>query len=422
MADLPSRLLIAGASARAAATLSGVEDLHTCDLFADHDLCQVAKADRIPGSSFPHGFLDWAAQKQVADSCWMYTGGLENHPDLVNAISAHHELLGCRGEVLAAVRDPLRMTDVINGARIDQVKSPAVSLRPDLSPTSGGYSNRVVRKPRSSCGGLGILELVGQSPDSDAEDQSYYYQEFVEGVPQAGLFLANGEECRLLGVTRSWVNRHDVASNCEQLFRYGGSLGPLDLHDPNSGVGGQLEGGTWLRLGELLSKQFEMRGLFGVDAIVTRDGTIAPLEINPRFTASMELLPPIEERTIVDWHIATCRTGALPDQESCLRKSGQGRARSTMAGKGILYAPQIAESAKPVEWNDQLRKRLANVAATHDATLADLPVDGVVIAGGSPMLTVLVHGDDPDKIRTRLSWSSGQLFELIWKCVSSPRL
>ena len=404
--DLPSRLVIVGASARAAATLSGVKDLHTCDLFADHDLCQVANADRIPGDSFPHGFEDWTATKKVAGPCdqdsggsrgsgWMYTGGLENYPDLVDRISTHHELLGCSGDILNAVRDPLLVSEVINQARMDRVQSPPVSMLPFES------SDRVLRKPLKSCGGLGIQEVAKHDPKLDVRDQTHYYQQSVEGVPHAGLFLANGKKCRLLGVTRSWVDHSG-----RNAFRYGGSVGPIRLDEKN-------DGDSWLRLGLLLSKQFEIRGLFGVDAIVTTSGEIAPLEINPRFTASMELLPKIEERTVVEWHIATCRTGVLPSQNSCRKNPDQG-----MAGKGILYAPEFDQSGEPIqliEWTDELRQRLSSVAANNDATLADLPANGETISGGHPMLTVLVHGDDPKPIQSRLSWSRGQLFDLIWK-------
>ncbi len=446
MTNLPSRLHIVGASARAAATLSGVADLHTCDLFADHDLCQVANADKIPGTSFPHEFLRWAVSKGVAGACghdpvrsassWMYTGGLENHPGLVDAISDHHQLAGCSGEVLAAVRDPFRLAQFVADARIDGVRSPVISWDPETLfnlPQASRQSIRVLRKPLKSCGGLGIQKVeAGAEVDDDEavvevddeakflEEPTLYYQQFVEGVPQAGLFLASDDDCRLLGVTRSWVN----ASGGDP-FRYEGSLGPLRIDERNA-ADQNGNGDTWLRwlrLGQALSKQFGMRGLFGVDAIVTADYEIVPLEVNPRFTASMELLPLIEDRTVVEWHLATCRTGVLPDQQSCLAarfpETEQGRPGRPFVGKGILYAPASSELVGSIEWNDNLRQRLIEIATANDATLADLPVNGETICPGSPIMTVLTRGDDPEKIRTALSWSPGQLFDLIWQATVS---
>ena len=135
-----------------------------------------------------------------------------------------------------------------------------------------------------------------------------------------------------------------------------------------------------------------------------------PLEVNPRFTASMELLPEIEGRTAVEWHVAACRWGEIPCHNFCT-----GGTNLTLHAKGILYAPNR------LNVTNKIRERA--ILAANDAKLADLPVDGCLIQSGQPMLTVKISGDSANTMRRQLSWLPGELFHSIWQAASAcPRL
>src|SRR5438105_1796271 len=97
-------LIIVGASARAAAhsaLRAGFAPL-ACDLFADVDLERACPAVCV--KDYPRGLVPAAARYPAAP--WLYTGGLENHPDLVDEIASQRPLLGVAGDGLRAVRDP----------------------------------------------------------------------------------------------------------------------------------------------------------------------------------------------------------------------------------------------------------------------------------------------------------------------------
>ena len=99
-------LLIVGASGRAAAAsaIRAGYDPFVIDLFADadtHRLCPVLKCDP---AVYPHGFIPLA--EKAPASPWMYTGGLENYPEVVEAISQRRELIGFGSEDLRRMRDP----------------------------------------------------------------------------------------------------------------------------------------------------------------------------------------------------------------------------------------------------------------------------------------------------------------------------
>src|SRR4051812_15417928 len=81
-------LLLLGASVRAAAWSAlrgGLVQPWCIDLFADADLQRACTARTIPPTDYPHDFL--AAARQAPPGPWLYTGALENYPDLIAAIT-----------------------------------------------------------------------------------------------------------------------------------------------------------------------------------------------------------------------------------------------------------------------------------------------------------------------------------------------
>src|SRR5215472_7164950 len=103
-ATAPQPVLILGASTRAAAQSAIRAGLvPVCgDQFADADLRAIARVIEI--ADYPRGAV--RAAHQVPGCPWMYTGGWENHPRLVGALSAARPLWGNGAEVLGRVRSP----------------------------------------------------------------------------------------------------------------------------------------------------------------------------------------------------------------------------------------------------------------------------------------------------------------------------
>ena len=82
-------------------------------------------------------------------AAWMYAGGLENEPDLIERLAAVRPLLGNRGEVLRRVRDPwaLRRVVLSSGFSLPEIRRSPAGL-----PSDGSW---VVKQFRS-CGGQGV--------------------------------------------------------------------------------------------------------------------------------------------------------------------------------------------------------------------------------------------------------------------------
>src|SRR5215470_4944989 len=97
-------LRILGASARAAAFSALRAGLRPCciDLFADRDLQNRCPVDRLIGR-YPHSFLDH--RDAAPPGPWMYTGGLENWPQLVRRLTDRRILWGNSAATLRRARD-----------------------------------------------------------------------------------------------------------------------------------------------------------------------------------------------------------------------------------------------------------------------------------------------------------------------------
>jgi predicted ATP-grasp superfamily ATP-dependent carboligase len=145
-------------------------------------------------------------------------------------------------------------------------------------------------------------------------------------------------------------------------------------------------------LGDTLARAFGLVGLFGVDLIL-RDGLPWPVEINPRYTASVEVLELALGRALLTEHRRACEStgpwaGVTPDSPA--------PSRHRVVGKVILFA---TERCRFPDLN-------LGPAATADAfqvpRFGDIPRAGTVIEEGWPVMTLFASGTDPATCQSRL--------------------
>jgi uncharacterized protein len=357
-------LLILGASVRAAAqsaVRSGYQPI--CgDLFADADLPNAAVGQ--VARRFPGDLLRIAEQSPPAP--WMYAGGLENYPRLVERVSRRRELLGTTADALRRVRDPFDLSQVIErgGLSFPECREESNGLPPD-----GSW----LQKSWRSSGGLRIQPWHGETRPQRGRD--CYYQRRIEGTSASAVYLAASGSARLLGITEQLLTGSDRLP-----FQYAGSIGPIDL--PPS------QYGRIVALGELLSRQFDLRGLFGIDLVIADDDVWA-IEINPRYTASIEVLERALGFNAIDLHIDACRDERLPAFGL--------RQRRTYCGKLILYAEH--RQLVTVGMVDALRQR--NQGGPWPQ-VADIPRAGTRLSPGHPAFTVFATAGDLTALRVDL--------------------
>ncbi len=379
------QLAIVGASVRSAADSAlraGLRPL-AADLFADSDLQQVCSATRI--AQYPHDFLDWLEQTECDG--WLYTGALENYPELVDTMAARRPLLGNGGTVLREVRSPLRLAEVLREAGLPFPDTHAFSQindfpqRPGVATPgrfTGKYeSGQFLWKTGRGSSGAGVWHLEDAKP---ASGDSLFLQRRIDGISYSALFVGNGNESILLGVTRQLVGERWTRAAPMQ---YCGSIMPHPL--PSANLQQQIA-----KIGNVLSATFGLLGLFGVDMIL--DGSKAwTIEVNPRYTASVELIERATGVQAIAWHIAACRDGKLPSEIHGQKNS------TAIYGKVILFAKQTTTITEGfTHWAFEL----AHHAAWPDA--ADIPAPDRVIAARQPIVTLFATGNSAADVEARL--------------------
>jgi predicted ATP-grasp superfamily ATP-dependent carboligase len=355
-------LLIFGASARAAAGSALRAGLlpWCADLFGDQDLQVRCPSLRVPGGEYPDIFLE-LVDREVSGP-WMYVGGLENRPWLIRAMAQRRLLWGNDQAVLKRSRSPQAVASLLEKANV-----PCPVVRRKLG--KGDESRQWLVKPLHSAGGVGIRVWAGGRQRSPGRD--VYFQEYLEGEACAALYANDGRQVHLLGVTRQLVGEAWLHA---APFRYCGSIGPLplspDVDRAFVGLGSALVGGCGLR------------GLFGVDCVL-RDGVPWPVEVNPRYTASVEVLEYATGIAAVDLH----RRAFDPAVPFVARHAPARQAPSI--GKAILFACAALNFPPDGPWLPAVR---TPGPVEELPAFADIPRPGEPIKAGRPILTFFARG------------------------------
>ncbi|MEX2142153.1 MAG: ATP-grasp domain-containing protein [Pirellulales bacterium] len=404
-------LTIVGASARAAAFSARAAGFEPwcADLFADVDLQAVSTVERV--DDYPQGLPELLHASPAEP--WMYTGALENHPDLIDELARLRPLYGNDGGALRRARDPILWSRALAELGLP---APRASLSALELPRNGSW----MRKPLRSANGQGVslwtAEVAARA--SRADPDHWYFQERIAGIPIAAIFVAAEGEAAILGVTQQLVGgdwaaalsviagENDLHRPCENRaatnfsdapFRYTGSLGPLVLEDQHYR--------TIKRIGSALARECGLVGLFGVDAILNAQN-VWPVEINPRYTASIEVLErasAVRTQTrrphrllSIEWHEAACCFQQLPPP--------LGQSAETTAGKLIYYARRDGLfSRAAAQW--AVERNLAQSRPT----VADIPAAGTPFRQGQPVLTLLADGPSAASVCAELSRAAEEL-------------
>ena len=343
-----TRVLIAGVATRGfaqSAVRAGYEVI-AVDGFGDLDLRACARAVVVAraGERFSVRAALAAARDLPRDAV-SYVGSFENHPRAVAALAARGQLWGNAPAVLRRVRDPARLVRALasRGFAVPAVRRAA----------PGDSSGRWLVKPRSSGGGSGVARWRG-----GGIPRGSYLQAHLPGVPGSIVFAANGRRAVPLGVSHALAGERRFGAAG---FRYCGSiLAPAGSR--------HLAHAT--RLSAAVTELFGLVGVNGLD-FVTVDGTPQAIEVNPRYTASMELVERAHGLSIFGIHARAC-AGELPDFDLA------GSRLPGVFGKAVVYARRDVMPEHTHHWLD-------------DADLGDVPPSGEWIARGRPICTIFAR-------------------------------
>ena len=206
----------------------------------------------------------------------------------------------------------------------------------------------------------------GRGEPGERLPRGAYLQELVEGVPGSITFVADGRRAVPLGLSLQLVGETVFGGSG---FRYCGSVlcgGPEPLFPQEAELAAAAEA-----LAAAATEAFGLRGVNGID-FVARAGVPWPIEVNPRYTASMELVERTHGVSVFALH-ADGSAGRLP-------ASGPfGRPAARVAGKAIVYARSEMTMGHLRRW-------------WTDPNVRDVPHPGERIVRGQPICTVFADG------------------------------
>jgi predicted ATP-grasp superfamily ATP-dependent carboligase len=359
------------------------------DAFGDLDQHPAVRAVSLPrdvGVPFTVDAVVRAAGRIETDVV-AYLSPFENHPGAVERLARGRTLWGNGASVLRRVRRP------------GVVSRPAGVSSPD----------RWLVKPRASGGGHGI---EWWSPGNPVPAGSHV-EPFIDGEPGSIVFVAAGRAIVPLGLTRQLVG--DAAFGATG-FRYCGSilhvipsaardrLGVIpsaarDRDPPDRGLSQLFDSALHVARGVVT--EFDLVGVNCID-FIARDGIAMPIEINPRWSASMELVERAHGVSVFGVHAAACAASELPTFDLT-----RGDTDTAVTGKAIVFARHDVICGDTAAW-------------LGDTTVRDVPHPGEHIPAGRPVCTVFASSRDADSCHAALIARANRLYETLESWASVP--
>jgi predicted ATP-grasp superfamily ATP-dependent carboligase len=383
-----TRVLVAGISTRAAAESAANAgfDVVAIDAFGDLDQHPSARSLVLPRDDGAPFTAQAAAEslRDIAADAVVYLSPFENHLRAIDALTsgpstalrASRALWGNAPDALRRVRDPFLLAGALR-RRGFATPLTRVDVPGDLA-----RSKEWLVKPFRSGGGHGVRPWTPDTPVSPG----CFAQERIDGVPVSAVFVAAGGRAVPLGISRQLIG--DAAFGASG-YRYCGNV--LASADDNLFTDRVVE--SLIAIARAVTEQFGLIGLNGIDCIVSDDVPYA-IEVNPRWTSSMELVERQYGVSMFGVHATACAERVLPDFDL----SSARRIRS-MLGKAIVFARENAVAGDTRAW-------------LGDETVRDIPKPGERLMKGQPICTVFAEAADIDACIARLTARAESILSL----------
>jgi predicted ATP-grasp superfamily ATP-dependent carboligase len=372
------RVLVAGVSARAIAESAARAgfDVTAVDAFADRDQHPAVRAWSV-SRDFHLAFSATTtarAARTIACDAVAFTSPFENHVRAVETLARGRRLWGNAPSVLRAVRDPIRLATTL---RRHGIAAPAVRIGP-------AARGQWLVKPFASGGGHRVQRWRGGA----RLPRGRYLQQFLDGIPGSIVFVSARRRAVTLGMSRQLVGDRRFGSSA---FRYCGSiLAPTgDLQFTRGGR--VLQSAS--AIAAIVAREFDLVGLNAID-FITRDGVVHPIEVNPRWSASMELVERAFGVGTFSVHAQACVDGVLPRFDLC----DAFRQLSRAVGKAIVFAREDLVAGDTSGWLSR-------------GDVRDVPSPGDRIRAGHPICTVFADGRDSQECEAGLVSAANWIYD-----------
>jgi len=357
-------IILAGASVRPithSAAQSGFETL-AIDFFGDLDCCGEVVTPHDHGLPPSTGSLLEIA-RGIDCSGLIYGAGPENHGPALQHWEERGLLLGNGPSTLAHARDPYLLRETLGqiGVEMPEFHSAEKPLVPGnrlLKPLFRGGGHGIIKLPECTTKARRVLSKLERP-------ERYIVQEQLEGTPGSVTFLADGRRALVVG-TSAQLTQGERSS-----FSYLGNIVPLPQPYPAFW-------GGMAKIASHLTAAFGLKGLGTLDFILA-PSSVMVLELNPRWSGSVELIESWLGQSLFQAHLEAC-AGKLPDPAKWEKMISERPVR--FYSKKIIYA----------RTSFIVRNYYGGWQPLYDRGIRDIPKPGCQTREGEPICTVLAQG------------------------------
>jgi predicted ATP-grasp superfamily ATP-dependent carboligase len=313
--------------------------VRVADCFGDEDLLPLCdQYIPLPSLALVNGstILNILTQLSRGERCFLICGtGIERFYSILNELPSHIQHLGNCAETFSQLRQPSVFFSLLKQHHIPY---PKTVYEPPLQ-------NNYLMKVANSYGGRGVSR-----PPVKTADETVYFQQYIDGESGSVTFVANGKHAYIMAINLQRHNDQFVLTEIQQPHPRAASLKE-----------------KLVTIVQKLAKATALVGLNSLDFIVDKQGQLYVLEVNPRISASVELLLMPD---IITLHTQACMTHQL---EATLPV---GTSTRTLR---YLFAEQNLIIAKGADWHE----------GTHD-----IPHPGTQIKANEPICTLFVESEN----------------------------
>lgn len=376
-----------GASCRAAAQSAkraGASKVYAWDDFLDADLAHVASVAPLS---------DWEQDQtgssiDLHDCCMVLCGGMENKPELVDRLIQLGVRCGANGDALRKLRSCENWKHWAEASKIawPPTYGPFDSSSPEIA-TLGTNDHQKLSwliKPAHGAGGIHVRPLASdhsfEATNADpSKTARWLVQKYIAGKSLGVTYCSDRLSTQLVGIARG-IDARELEAPLPFIYR-----GNIAAQLVSQRAYESLEA-----FGHLVAKQTGLLGLWQADFQLDFDGKLWLLEINPRWSASMELHETLQGFSWMKKHLEILRS----PEEVFVHDTDQRRVSDGQIAKGIIYAPRdlnLSDDQIARLWQARWEGTLAELEQA-PFRVADIPqpvLDGLAIPEGMPIATVL---------------------------------
>jgi len=304
-------ILSAFSTRAAAASFSASKDLkiYSFDYFGDLDLKEIVDYSfslKEKNHNFKTEILFTAIKKflnqnQNQEYNFVYASDWDNHPELLYKLEKikNLKIRGNSAAIISKLNKKKNFKNVFKLAEEAGFNTPELFLnKKDFKCSLTEINKDLIIKPYQSGGGTGLRLIRAETVDKKIvdnifrPDKDFFAEEFINGENRSCQFATDGKEAKILSFTRE-LKAASVNPELKNSFKYAGNI--LIREDAES------RDIISIFINELV-KKYSLKGINGIDYIKNEQG-IFFIELNPRFTAAVELIKDIYREELLNIYL-----------------------------------------------------------------------------------------------------------------------